>query len=221
MARMEVDLLSVDRGSVTAPAGCGKTHRIAEALVCHVNQRPILVLTHTNAGVALNQHVLAKLTEIDKETNQVAGMMQEIAAAGEQQASGISQVNSSVEQLNATTQQAAANAEESAAAAEELGAQSASLLDMVDAFTLEDSGRGGKSARKPTGSSGARKPSRPASHAVSQNRPKQSVANGRSYGNGNGKSYSNGASQSGGGRIGGASVEQLMPFDDDPTFDSF
>ncbi len=47
----EIDLLAINRGSVTAPAGCGKTHLIAEALTRHAGPKPILVLTHTNAGV--------------------------------------------------------------------------------------------------------------------------------------------------------------------------
>ncbi|MEO7469174.1 MAG: UvrD-helicase domain-containing protein, partial [Sphingobium limneticum] len=48
----DVDLLAIDRGTVTAPAGCGKTHLISVALTRHVAPKPILVLTHTNAGVA-------------------------------------------------------------------------------------------------------------------------------------------------------------------------
>ena len=48
----DVDLLSIDKGTVTAPAGCGKTHLIALALGRHQGPKPILVLTHTNAGVA-------------------------------------------------------------------------------------------------------------------------------------------------------------------------
>jgi len=51
MPKPEIDLLAIDRGTVTAPAGCGKTHLIAEALSRHVGEKPILVLTHTNAGV--------------------------------------------------------------------------------------------------------------------------------------------------------------------------
>ena len=46
-----IDLLAIDRGTVTAPAGCGKTHLIAEAIIRHAETKPILVLTHTNAGV--------------------------------------------------------------------------------------------------------------------------------------------------------------------------
>lgn len=46
------DLLTIARGTVTAPAGCGKTHLIATTLKRHEGPQPILVLTHTNAGVA-------------------------------------------------------------------------------------------------------------------------------------------------------------------------
>jgi AAA domain len=52
MADPEIDLLSIARGTVTAPAGCGKTHLIAQALERYRGTKPILVLTHTNAGVA-------------------------------------------------------------------------------------------------------------------------------------------------------------------------
>ena len=48
----EIDLLAFDRGTITAPAGCGKTHLIASALGRHTGRKPVLVLTHTNAGVA-------------------------------------------------------------------------------------------------------------------------------------------------------------------------
>jgi superfamily I DNA/RNA helicase len=51
MLQPEIDLLAIDMGTVTAPAGCGKTHLIAEALSRHSGPKPILVLTHTNAGV--------------------------------------------------------------------------------------------------------------------------------------------------------------------------
>ena len=52
MADPEIDLLAIKRGTVTAPAGCGKTHLIAHALGRHDDVTPILVLTHTNSGVA-------------------------------------------------------------------------------------------------------------------------------------------------------------------------
>ena len=52
MPHAEIDLLTIARGTVTAPAGCGKTQLIAEALVAYQGTKPILILTHTNAGVA-------------------------------------------------------------------------------------------------------------------------------------------------------------------------
>jgi AAA domain len=47
-----IDLLAINRGCVTAPAGCGKTYGIVSALSRSEATKPVLVLTHTNAGVA-------------------------------------------------------------------------------------------------------------------------------------------------------------------------
>src|SRR5688572_20404554 len=49
---VEGDLLSLPPGTITAPAGCGKTHLIATSLARHTCPKPVLVLTHTVAGVA-------------------------------------------------------------------------------------------------------------------------------------------------------------------------
>ncbi|MEX6503368.1 UvrD-helicase domain-containing protein [Pseudomonas zhanjiangensis] len=49
---LEIDIFAIERGSITAPAGCGKTQLIADTLIAHTQSKPILVLTHTNAGVA-------------------------------------------------------------------------------------------------------------------------------------------------------------------------
>lgn len=46
----EYDLLATERGSVVAPAGCGKTELIARAAAIGCEKR-ILILTHTNAGL--------------------------------------------------------------------------------------------------------------------------------------------------------------------------
>jgi DNA helicase-2/ATP-dependent DNA helicase PcrA len=50
MPRPEINIFQSRRGSVTAPAGCGKTQLIADALGQHTDNKPVLVLTHTNAG---------------------------------------------------------------------------------------------------------------------------------------------------------------------------
>ena len=51
MPAPEIDIFQVRLGSITAPAGCGKTQLIADALGVHTGKKPVLVLTHTNAGV--------------------------------------------------------------------------------------------------------------------------------------------------------------------------
>lgn len=45
------DILQAQRGHVIAPAGCGKTELIAKTIV-QAEGKPVLVLTHTTAGVA-------------------------------------------------------------------------------------------------------------------------------------------------------------------------
>ena len=57
----DIDLLKIDCSSVSAPAGCGKTHLIASALLRHDDAKPVLILTHTNAGVAA---LRARLTQL-------------------------------------------------------------------------------------------------------------------------------------------------------------
>lgn len=52
MTKGELNLLDIERGLVIAPAGCGKTQLIVNALRDHDSKKPILVLTHTNSGVA-------------------------------------------------------------------------------------------------------------------------------------------------------------------------
>jgi hypothetical protein len=47
----EIDIFQARMRSVAAPAGCGKTQLIADALTQHTDNKPVLVLTHTNAGV--------------------------------------------------------------------------------------------------------------------------------------------------------------------------
>lgn len=56
----DFDLLQVAKGAIEAPAGCGKTELIVSALRRHAGPKPVLVLTHTNAGVAALRHRLSR-----------------------------------------------------------------------------------------------------------------------------------------------------------------
>jgi methyl-accepting chemotaxis protein len=61
----------------------------------------------------------------------VEQLIEEIAAASQEQSQGIGQVNKAVSEMDKATQQTAANAEESAAAAEELNAQAEQMKTYV------------------------------------------------------------------------------------------
>lgn len=61
MKSKTIRLLDIERGLVTAPAGCGKTHLIAQSVAQHQASKPVLILTHTNAGVAALRNRLNRL----------------------------------------------------------------------------------------------------------------------------------------------------------------
>jgi DNA helicase-2/ATP-dependent DNA helicase PcrA len=62
---MEIDkFLSEFRSMICAPAGYGKTHTIISSVILNSSTLPILVLTHTNAGVAAIREK-AKTNKID------------------------------------------------------------------------------------------------------------------------------------------------------------
>lgn len=76
------------------------------------------------------------MQEIVASIKRVTDLMAEIAAASEEQSSGIEQVNTAVTQMDEMTQQNAALVEEAAAAAESLREQADMLADAVAVFRL-------------------------------------------------------------------------------------
>ena len=95
---------------------------------------------NAEGGVEINKEVLHNLVKINDLTTGATAMMAQIAAASDQQSTGIEQINSTVDNMNHTTQQVAANAEESASAAEELSAQAEDMRNMVSTFQLTATG---------------------------------------------------------------------------------
>lgn len=68
---LEIDLFSAPKGTVTAPAGCGKTQLITETLKTHTSDKPVLVLTHTNAGKSALESRLTR-ADVPKKNYRVA-----------------------------------------------------------------------------------------------------------------------------------------------------
>jgi len=108
---------------------------------------------NADGGVEIAKEVAKSLVEIVERTGKVGDLIDEIAAASNEQAQGIVQVNNAVEQMNQVTQSNAANSEESASASEELSSQAAELANMVSEFKLSFS----SAASLPNKSAGKRK----------------------------------------------------------------
>jgi methyl-accepting chemotaxis protein len=78
------------------------------------------------------------MEEIVAAVKQVSDLVAEIAAASQEQSSGIGQVNTAVTQLEHVMQQNASLAEEATAATESLRGEAARLLDLVSRFNIGD-----------------------------------------------------------------------------------
>ncbi|WP_206997573.1 methyl-accepting chemotaxis protein [Trinickia mobilis] len=131
-----------------------------------------------NNGTALVSQAGTTMSEILQAVRRVTDIMGEIAAASEEQASGITQVGRAVIQMDEVTQQNTALVEQAAAAAASLQDQAARLRDTVGAFRVTEAAEAvsakpaGVAARpvvKPAASAGARPVARRDSVTASDN----------------------------------------------------
>lgn len=76
------------------------------------------------------------LEEMVPNIRKTSDLVKEIAAASEEQSSGVGQINSAVGQLNQTTQQSASASEELAATSEEMSSQAEQLQQLMAFFKL-------------------------------------------------------------------------------------
>ena len=95
------------------------------------------------AGVQVNEEVSQNLADILTHVRQASDMMEDIAAASENQKEGISQIAIALEQMEKTTQQSAASSEETASSAEELASQAREMKSTVGRFKLTVNRRSG------------------------------------------------------------------------------
>ncbi len=80
----------------------------------------------------------ATMNEVVASVRQVAGIMNDITAASNEQSAGIEQVNQAIAQMDQVTQRNAMLVEQASAAAESLQDQAAQLAQAVSAFRLDD-----------------------------------------------------------------------------------
>lgn len=91
----------------------------------------------TSNSVNIAEHAEQLLNTIVPSIQKTAELVQEIAAASEEQTAGVEQINKAVSQLDQISQQNAAASEELASAAEQLNSQSQHLLQMISFFNYK------------------------------------------------------------------------------------
>lgn len=85
-------------------------------------------------------------TKVAESSDKVGTLVAEISEASREQSNGFDQINTAVGEMDRVVQQNAANAEESASAAEEMSAQAEQLKEYVDNLVLLVSGNKSKTA---------------------------------------------------------------------------
>ena len=90
--------------------------------------------TEVEKGVGLVAETGASLDRIIVRVTQINGVVDSIATAAEEQASGIAQINTAVDHMDQSTQQNAAMVEEATAATKSLAEQSDELNGMISGF---------------------------------------------------------------------------------------
>jgi methyl-accepting chemotaxis protein len=92
-------------------------------------------------GVNVAKKVGESLSEITVQAKKVNELMDEIAAASQEQTQGIGQINKAISQMEKVTQMSAASAEECASSSEELSAQALNMKEIVQQLVRLVNGR--------------------------------------------------------------------------------
>ena len=99
-------------------------------------------------GVAIVSQVSEILVDVVNDITKTSGLVDEIAAASDEQAKGIEQINCAISQMDKTTQQNAASAEEGADASKGMSGEASLMNEIISDLTGIVSGTGCSVSRK-------------------------------------------------------------------------
>jgi methyl-accepting chemotaxis protein len=94
-------------------------------------------VTRIDTGSKLVENAGRTMDEIVTSAGRTTDIMNELAAASDEQSTGIGQVNTAITQMDEVTQQNAALVEQASAAAQALAQQAQALLEAVSVFSVE------------------------------------------------------------------------------------
>lgn len=104
-------------------------------------------INKVNDGTKIANETSNALKKIYKEIEEVSNIVKNIAAASNEQATGIEQINQGIMQISAVVQENSATSEECASSSEELSGQAEMLKEQVSMFKLKKSQNGGMAVK--------------------------------------------------------------------------